>query len=523
MRSENRRDGVAIVAVILVLVVALGAFVTSTAVLSIASRSTVAAERDSVQALLAADSALDTLPARLNVMGTQLPAATEAAIAAWIAPVADLDLGDGVSASVSIGNYDPVRGEALFIARGVTGSATRVVQERYEIVLESPPPFAAAILASITSFVPFKQQGGGNATVLGIGDTEEEWIFETAFATGTSPGPQDPETVPRTLAEARAGEYVEISSVRYRVEEDCSGGAANATLVDLTSGIQSSIACGASVGLIPFATTPDSDGDPTTLKVTDPTGSIFGVGDEIRVANGSGTVDDIIIEDDGSFTYVINWDTQPTVNPPAEGTVLRKRVVAAATQGAVSTPTPPSDCGVEDCITYPQGSLDNLWQTTFGVPFEGTGDPGNPVDGGVVRARSVERTSDEVMSGVSWLSATNNKDLNDLVGSGILIIDGRGSGDLKLNTNNNFTGLIYVIGDVSLSGNAISTGSIVVDGNVTLLNDDTPVTDGETKVTGTNDTRYDPISLERAISGIDSFTPPPGGLGDPIANSWTVR
>ncbi|GEM49129.1 hypothetical protein [Deinococcus cellulosilyticus] len=112
-----------------------------------------------------------------------------------------------------------------------------------------------------------------------------------------------------------------------------------------------------------------------------------------------------------------------------------------------------------------------------------------------------------VLDQVNWVgpsgSATTNSNsysINDLCGTGILII----TGNLTLNgtCNSGFTGLLYVMGDFSNQGNSTINGAVVVEGQV--------YTSG-TKVKGTMTINYDPnVFLQRgrhlAVSRISAVT-----------------
>ena len=160
--------------------------------------------------------------------------------------------------------------------------------------------------------------------------------------------------------------------------------------------------------------------------------------------------------------------------------------------------------------TFPHGcsnaSLSELFLSTFGVTQEAvkTDENTTRLTGGEFQNR--------VLSGITWVENPPSN-FRDQSGSGILVIEANAGQTIKLNTNNHFDGLIYVIGNASIHGNSQFHGAVVVEGSAEL----------ELDVGGTGGIFYDPLLLANAIQDIKMPNPEAGSLGPPVAGSWRIR
>lgn len=479
---KRSRKGFAITVVLLVTVVALLAFLFSSATLTIASRSSAAQERNSTQALLAADSGLRTLRARSTLVPYTSGYGT---FEAWIeSNYAALDLGDGVTATLS------VVGETANAVRvqstGAAGTSQRTVVQEFQIVVGPPLPATANVPGALTSVGSIKSNS--NATrVIGRANTDAAWTYTNV-----------------QLCTAAEGEYVVLSNVLYRVDAapTCGG------TVPLTN-----VATGQSIAIPPAGTTlvthrPTALAEDltivagrSTVETTIGAATLFGVGSPISVGVGTGTVAAV----DGA-TLTIDWTTEP-FPLPTEGAVVRRAVSSGVTAGACNI-------GNNGGTTFPNGcvpgqNLDDLFFKTFGISSPHFLRDSLPASN---RLTGNQITTSRTLSGVTWVTNPNNN-FRDQTGSGILIIENDPGQTITLNVNNQFTGLIYVIGDAKIAGNAQYPGAIIVDGLAEVITD----------VQGTADIFYDPLQLLRALAGITFPNPNAGGLGAALPNTWRVR
>lgn len=478
----NSRQGVAITIVLLVTVVALLAFLFSSATLTIASRSSATQERNATQALLAADSGLRTLRARATVVPYTSGYGT---FKAWIeANFGSLDLGDGVGATLSVVSEtsDEVRVQSI----GTAGTSQRTVVQEFRIVVGPPLPATANVPGALTSVGTIKSNSGATR-VLGRANTDSAWTYANV-----------------QLCTAAEGEYVVLNNALYRVDATptCGG------TVPLTN-----VATGQPIAIPPAGTTlvthrPTAlaenlaiDEGRSTVATTAGTATLFGVGSSISIGTGNGTVAAV----DGN-TLTIDWATEP-FPMPTEGAVVRRAVSSGVTAGACNLGNNGGTSFPNGCM--PGQNLDDLFFKTFGISSPHFLRDSLPASN---RLTGDDITTSRTLSGITWVTNPKNN-FRDQTGSGILIIENNPGQTINLNVNNQFTGLIYVIGDAKIAGNAQYPGAIIVDGLAEVVTD----------VQGTADIFYDPLQLLRALAGITFPNPNAGGLGAALPNTWRVR
>lgn len=506
------QGGIALVAVLLITVIALGAFVFSAATLSIATRSGAAQERNSTQALLAADSGVSTLRARVNTAGGVQELDEGATVADWINDTfATLDLGNGVSAEI----VAAMNGDIIVVgSTGTARGASRTVFQNF--VFEEPDwrPLSVNVPGALTSFATIF--GRGTATVWGIDDRESDWIFTGKWVPNSAPG-LDPVQVPRQLLEASVGEYVQIGTTRYRVEVAATSTTSNATLVPLSGGPAIPEPGGTSVGLIPFALTGEpldgsqfTVGGVATLPVTEASFTLFDVGYPLKVGEGEG---EIVAINFANGTMDVRWTSPPSMGSLVEGDVLRRAVSSGVTNGSC-------DLGGGPRLDFRDGcdageDLSRLFELTFGEGLE-------PDD---IRQRSTVYSSLPSIEGVpldgwTWVDRSNPDDnLQNFEGQGVLVINNLVTDPVALNVGNTFQGLIYVIGNARLQGNQVSAGAVIVDGTAIIDQEEDL---GDTAVAGTTDIRYDPFTLLQAIRSLSQ----PGDDDSvlvAVPGTWRIR
>lgn len=485
---SGTRRGFAITIVLLVTVVAILAFLFSTATLTVASRSSAAQERNAAQALLAADSGLRTLNARA---ATTPYTASYENFTAWIeGNFTTLDLGDGIEATLDV--LDETEDEVMVQSTGVAGTARRVLVQSFRIVSGPPLPALVNVPGALTS-VGSVDSNSASALVAGRENTDAEWTYLNV-----------------DLCAAATGEYVETSSgVVYQVidEEPLCG---EPVAVRSTSGTETTLPGDTDITLRPTAIAEDLtvvDGI-STVRVTPGTRSLFGFGTPISIGTGSGIVTAVDEDADGNPILTIDWNL-PGMEPAVanEGAVVRREVVSAVTNGTC-------DLGNKGDETFPDGcqpgqDLSELFLKTFGITQDQMFSSLEPAQ--ILQGSDI--TASRELSGITWVQDPDTN-FRDQTGSGILIVEANAGQQMTLNVSNSFVGLVYVIGDAKIAGNGdFSRNAIVVDGVATL----------DVDVQGTTNIAYDPLAILRAVAGITFPNPEAGALGAAVENTWRIR
>lgn len=492
---RNRSEGIAIVLVVVTAAVTLMTALFATSVLSMASRGSATSDRNSTQALLAADSGLKTIKAR----GSTIPYATsDGSFTDWIANnFSMLDLGDGVTATISVVAETPDRITVQSI--GAVGPFRRTVVQDFEIVIGPPLPISATVPGALTSVGTIKSNSGA-ARVFGMPNTDEAWTTTRIPIVNKS----KTEYRDAVACDALNDDYVVVSGVVYFVTdaENCPSGISVRRVSD---GATSTILGNTLVGIRSTAIAeamPSPLGSPPTsvVRVTEGTRTLFGINTPVSIGGDSqGTIVGI---DGNEFT--IEWSVPPSPQP--EGAVVRRYISSGVTMGACPT-------GTNVGQSFPHGceagvDLTNLFYKTFHVAspnlLRDSLPASNRITGSQVKGRE--------LSGITWVTNPSNN-FRDQTGSGILIIETNPGQSINLNVANDFIGLIYVIGDANIQGNAQYHGAIIVDGKATV----------DTSVQGTTDINYDPLHLMRALAGITVPNPNPGGIGQALNNTWRIR
>jgi len=504
----RKSDGFALILVVLISSLALVTFLFASSTLALSSRSAAAGERNSTQAFLAADSGLNTLLARATT--TPYEGGT---FTAWIeGELGLLDLGDGITAELTVLNETPniVTVQSL----GKAGRAQRKLVRDYTIRKGEPLPVAANVPGALTSVGTITSNSNA-LCVNGKENSHSDWeISEVIVSIGN--GNMDCNDLENekkvtyrdaVLCDAREGYIVKLSDELYSVTnvpddwpDDCSK---DVTLQPLQGGIPQILPGTTKATIRPSATVAALNGpfgDESSVDVSSGGRALFGVGTPVTVGDdkgngGNGTV--VAVNDN---TLTISWDKRPSATQPA-GTIVRRGVSSAITGGT---------CAMSKSGTFPHGcshaSLSELFLSTFGVTQEAVKNDASTtrLTGGEYRNR--------ILSGITWVENPPNN-FNDQRGSGILIIEANAGQTIKLNTNNHFDGLIYVIGNASIHGNSQFHGAVVVEGSAEL----------ELDVGGTGGIFYDPLLLANAIHDIKMPNPEAGSLGPPVAGSWRIR
>lgn len=545
MKEDTRnvfRDtsGFALAVVLLVAVVALVA-ATGAATLAVTSgRSATVQERRTTDALLAAESGINTLPALARAAGVFGSATSYEAgdIADW------LMANDGERASATFDNgagytlrVFEEAGTDVFTVRSTgtgTGGTRQVVIQDFRVAVTSRADSIGSAGAVVT------QQGfgmQGAAMVTGRSADSADWIWLAV-----------------RLSDGFPGEYfildVDGEDVLYRIASRTFDGA-TFELVNVADGTTLTLP-GDTVGdLIPFAVAQDvtvpSD---TTFAVS--TTVLYTPGMTIFVGDFQGTVTDV---DPVSRTLSVAWDGDAT-GTIDEAAPIRARVPSAVFDDGRDWSEeeynyivlPDADCPTSGASTLTDGcavaDLSNLWYDTFG-----TLEPSDML--GLARCDSdvlAQFTSEQLaylldefgqctnsyygpnpdlgavaewpsgeLSGVTWVDGASTGNFQSrgggssggggraICGSGVVVLNtgvfaaGDESTDgLQINVSDcDFSGVLYIIGDVNIQGNIDS-----LSGTVIIQTADTTNVRGGTKgPPGTSDKAiYDPVAVRRALN-----------------------
>ena len=97
------------------------------------------------------------------------------------------------------------------------------------------------------------------------------------------------------------------------------------------------------------------------------------------------------------------------------------------------------------------------------------------------------------ITGINWVIAPHSHFTGNIVGSGILIIEG----DLKVTGTIDFDGVVYVIGDLDLAGTSYVGGSVLAESSATVT----------TGLAGTCDIEHNITKVEDALDLIKYRSP----------------
>lgn len=517
---KNSNSGIALVAVILVSAIALITMLFASATLSLGARSAAASERDSTQALLAADSGLNTLRAR----GSLTPYGG-GSFGDWISEnFSSVNLGGGVTASLSV--IDETADFVTVQSVGAVGTSRRTLIQEFAIRRGPPVPISVSVPGALTSVATIKSQNAA-LCVTGKSNREEDWTVTRVVSEWPNGNVGDCGQVmsggtkvrlrDATICDALVGQYLRVDGMLMRLDSvpadwpsDCS---ADVTLVPVGGGAPVTRPGSTNAAIRPTAISEPlvvSGGTPRTsvVTVTPGTPSLFGVGRPITIGNTSGGQPSSgkVVAVDG-LTLTIEWDEgrAPSGSQP-EGTIVRREISSGVTQ---------NNCSGAGSSTFPNGcvggvDLSQLFKDTFGVSRDDLYASLTPDQ--IITAS--QATDGRVLSGLTWVTNPSNGGMSGQKGSGILIIDARDLKELKLNTDNQFDGLIYIIGNAKINGNSQFKGAVIVEGGAEI---------SDTFAQGNGGIFYDPLQLLRSLDGITVPNPNPGGLGLPVANSWRIR
>ncbi|MBS3966088.1 MAG: hypothetical protein KGZ60_02370 [Truepera sp.] len=507
MGESQRTQGFAIVVVLLISLVVLMSIVTTASVTTLTTRVTTADERVAYQALLTAESGINSLEARIRSLPTarqyhgpfndstpQLKTQSLAALNAWLNAqgLATLELAKANQATLSITDLrtNPteritVRSTGTLSDRGVKLVLVDFVRFREARI----PPVSAAL----TSWPAIKVSGNamitGQAGAGASGQISNVAMVRSPYTirAGT-PAPYSFVLQVDNVVLIRVRGYLVIGGHTYRVtarEEN------TLQLTMLERAIaKRTITAGSPVHLIPYATAVEVRSlNATTFKVSDTLG--FLVNDAISVGARRATVTGINHQRE---TISVSWEGAPPTdsNRIAEGTPITRAISGATSHGAI--------------VVLGNATVDNPRPHNSGISNPFALDPTRTLFYQIFKLTYQDFTAryptvpsggfNGEVSGVRHLNGNLNLTGNSSIcGRGVLVVNG----DLTINgsCNDGFYGLIYVRGQYRQQGNSTINGAVVAEGRSELGN---PSDDTALAGTGQGAAKlgYDPRALLEA-------------------------
>lgn len=546
---QNKTAGSSLIIVMLVSVIVIGsviALISNTAGLA---RKGSGYERMAYSSMLSADAGLNSFAPRIQlarytgrtedfdcyVQGTRAPGNNIGICPLSMQPPGKLTAytlpnGDTVDVRV-VGFYSSSNTITLQSTSTSTSGNTKVLLEDFSVL--KPPTTNLSIPAALTSFpnIDF----GGNSKLYGAPGTSaglsstENGILPTLTNVGagfTVPAVGSTVTVQfNSDSYLTSGSYVRINGYFFRLQERASNYSSTARRYILkrvpgpyTSSSSTNVTNNTAVDLVQFAVRSSAEGTTVTpvvaskdavsarIRVSDPTG--FYVGDviyfRINSLMYSAQVTALGYESPGNLTtgYLdIKYPatavgsgltgtssvTAALLDSLQEGTGISRYVPGASSAGGItgggSSTLLPSAAAFNTNI---KGGEQLFMQTFSGKTKQNVYD----------LSQRYDLPPATVLDQVNWVGpvnqfTTNNNSysINDLCGTGILIVTGNLTLNGTCSKGGNFTGLLYVMGDFRNQGNAIVNGAVVVEGQV--------ITSG-TSAGGTMTINYDNrVFLER--------------------------
>ncbi|MCP2015020.1 hypothetical protein L1280_002172 [Deinococcus sp. HSC-46F16] len=507
-RRRRREEGIALVVVLLFTAVVLTIVVSTTATLALGARGGGVNERAAYQALLAAESGLNTFEARVRDKTDSLPLAqrlrgtppTPQQFNAWLQAYGLNTYTTASGRSVTL-TFDPAQAPDLaLVATEANGNTKKVVLQNYSAY--SAPAYNIRADAPLVSYPNVDVKGGarieGQNGLNSTGMTQVAKVDQPSGVTlaASATAPTFSMNLEATLG-ARdrmllaAGDYVSVGSRSYRVQSvrEATGTQprdAEVTLKALGDSFPLiTITNSAAVQRIDSAVTASfiqTVNQTTTVPVSDPT--FFVVGSDVFLGAMKGRVESI---DTLAKTIQVNWLSTSGANSATvtEGTPVRRDVRAVAsgygidgedqvTNGVYEDDlrlrnlnpfNPSADTETTDLFTHTFGQTKKqmLNVAPFNVGLTAT-DPQpwvNPTSG-FTGTMPDPPTRPVLIDGSLHLNGSQ-----ELCGRGILIV----KGNMTVNGTcaAGFQGAIYVMGDYDQQGNSIINGAVIAEGATEIV------------------------------------------------------
>ena len=468
------RAGFALPVVILIAGVVLFSMITATSVSGLGSRVNTSDEKVAYQALLAAESGINSFAQRLTALGYPADQPFEAAdLNSWLdaepgrATLRTLSLSSSVTAGLEVLPSSAADTVAVRATGSVAGGrGKKVVLQNFTRPVGGP-----VTLGVPAALISVPEVGtGGNASVHGSDFDNDTGIFSavtSASSSVTASGSFDLSVSDTALLQA--GRYVQIGGESYRIEAvDAAASKLSLQNLDLNP---ATITAGAQLDMVAFALTQTP---PNAFDLTFNETDGFLVGDCIKIGTYRGAISAL---DSATGGVTVNWNvnmsgcaggTVPPLSALSEGSPVVRKVYAVESKGFVNDFGAQPNVGGNESYSSRLAEGDDLFTQMLGVSKA------------VYMSQSTELSSlqsDTTYTGKHYYEGSFNG--KGFCGTGIIFIKGDvqlTAGGPALSCGDGFRGLIYVEGDFDYRGNMRIDGAIVVEGGSSS---------GSTSVTGT--------------------------------------
>ncbi len=525
------QEGVALVVVLLFTVVILMIIISTTATMSLGARTGGVNERAAYQALLAAESALNTFPVRMSARlktqplpkRTGNPQSDHAAMNAWLGGLNSYAAG-GRQASLAFERLTLTATGATFqlAATGNEGNTRKIALQDFELrqvgpgVLRSPR-------AALTSLPRINATGSADIT----GQANDGVITRVAgLATRVSLADRQFTLPVQDATGLLVGDYVTVGNTTLRLDRIQGNSLTVTQVLPAGTAVAANVLTGdVNLMLNAVAQTYATFTDPMTLKASNATDFVPG---ETITVNGRSAAVTGLNADTGEIT--VDWTgSLPTSLP--EGTQILRDVRAMRSAQSITPKANKLDAYTMDSLADCTGSGHGNNQTVTCAGANDPvlrGDPADPYDH--FFSDMILGMTDEQIDAIPLTNASAGPmqneirriraaDFDDVIkngnSSGILIVDG----DINSNVNGNtvFNGLIYFRGNQGgkFNGNLTVNGAIAVRGGpIEGLTTDDVATD----LTGSLDLNFNAVALRKQLAAVQGYS----SLGA-VKGTWRQR
>lgn len=465
--------------VLLFTAVVLTIVVSTTATLALGARGGGVNERAAYQALLAAESGLNTFEARVKAAKKYPQANNQSTLNSWLA--ANPEFGTYGDATLEV-TAQPGSSEITVTSTGRILGGTKIVLQNYKLVLDKRFKFRPR--SALSSIPPINATG--NAQI--YGEANDGVVTSVRGSAVSLPIGGTTVTLPvHDTASLLAGDYIKVSGTTFRID------AKTATSLDLTrvSPAATAINLSGDVTLMlnAVAGTYSTLADPMQIRASNH--GDFVVGEKVTVGGKEAVVTRVGPDLDEEFTggvapehIELDW-TEGTPNTLPEGMQIFRDITAMRSGGNI---TPKSNNNGLD--NYSMDGMDDCSNTGGNgsnavITCEGANDPLLAQEiptGQTFFTQSLFGLTDQQLNELVPLESPLPSPFNmtgevrrirasDIstaiegkVSSGILIVDGDVNSNLNANTT--FNGFIYFRGNQGgkFNGNVTVNGGIAVRG-----------------------------------------------------------
>ncbi|UBV42067.1 pilus assembly PilX N-terminal domain-containing protein [Deinococcus taeanensis] len=506
--EQARQEGMALVVTLLFTGIVLMIVASTSATLVTGSRSGGVDERRSYQALLAAESGLNTLTVRLNQRLTTMPYTgnTQADLQAWLSGVNSSSEATAIPASLTFTSLSA--NHFTVEARGGMNGATKVALQDFQLTPAFLPPGLRA-RAALTSLPAINANGSAEIT----GRSGSGVITTLSAAASIPVGATTASVTAADTTGLLLKDYVVLGGQTFRID-GISGSQLQLSSVPGPVGKALSLAAGSTVTVLlnAAAQTAASVTDPMTQRVSN--AADFTVGEKVTVGGYAATVQAVTASAGSTTPNELRLDWLAG-QPPAitEGTPVLRDLTAMRSGGAIAVKSTTNALdnfqmdGQNDCTQSAgkavtcEGAADPLLGSNSSDPFftqQILGLSDAELDALVpLTFPDASGNFPPMVNAVRRIRAQDfDAAVKNTTSSGVLIVDG----DINSNVNGKttFNGLIYFRGNQGgkFNGNLTVNGAVAVRGGpIEGITTDDTITD----ITGNLTVNFDAVKLRQIM------------------------